>query len=487
MIKFLIESSICLTLFYGVYWFFLRKEKFFGLNRYYLIGAVLLSVLIPLLEFSFTASWAVPVQAATNIFPSDKIASSEIVDSTTTTNFLTLSNLYLAGVMISALMLMLRFYFTIKKSGLKLSLKRRGIQVVSADGYQAFSFLNTIVLGTEIVRNPELKKTIMLHEMAHVQGRHSIDLLIMEILKCFYWFNPFIYLAIKSLKIQHEYIADAHVLEQVSPTAYERSLATITLAKIDHRLVHAFGRMPLENRIKMIYNTNSNVMNKLKLLFVLPIVALLLFQFSCTEDGFGPEEVEVLAEEMSVTLERTVHGMNISLDGKATRNDEKFRVHGIVKDAAGLVLGGVKVSASESGIEAISDDDGTFSLMVTSEDKELMLDHPEKRSNRINLTSSFAPAVIDMVEIPDDLHLNLQDIQEKIRQFDGVLIERAEKGVKIDPNIEKSVIMDLYKEKAAIEELIYEERAINPRLKNGQMEKEVAKARSIMKKRENKD
>jgi len=86
MIKFLIESSICLSLLYGVYWFFLRKEKLLGLNRYYLIGAVFFSLVIPLLEFNFTPSWVAPVQTVTNIFPSSGMANTGVLEPATKTD-----------------------------------------------------------------------------------------------------------------------------------------------------------------------------------------------------------------------------------------------------------------------------------------------------------------------------------------------------------------------------------------------------------------
>ena len=133
------------------------------------------------------------------------------------------------------------------------------------------------------------------------------------------------------------------------------------------------------------------------------------------------------------------------------------------------------MSTSDSGKETISKDDGTFSLMVTKGDKELRLDHPQKKSRRIDLENSFPPTTIDMVEIPIGLHFDKSVIEEKISEFDGVKIDRVEEGVKIDLKIKYETI----------EESLFEEREIDPQIKQGQLKGEIAKIRSILKKREN--
>jgi hypothetical protein len=55
---FLIRSSAGIALFYIVYWIFLRNETFHHANRWYFIGALSSSVLMPL----FPLRYAVPLE-----------------------------------------------------------------------------------------------------------------------------------------------------------------------------------------------------------------------------------------------------------------------------------------------------------------------------------------------------------------------------------------------------------------------------------------
>src|SRR5690554_8018061 len=48
--NYLIWANIYLAVFYGFYWFFLRKETFFQLNRGYLLSSAILSFILPLLD-----------------------------------------------------------------------------------------------------------------------------------------------------------------------------------------------------------------------------------------------------------------------------------------------------------------------------------------------------------------------------------------------------------------------------------------------------
>lgn len=46
-LQYLIESSICLALFYSLYWLFLKKETFFKLNRFFLLLSIPASIYPP--------------------------------------------------------------------------------------------------------------------------------------------------------------------------------------------------------------------------------------------------------------------------------------------------------------------------------------------------------------------------------------------------------------------------------------------------------
>jgi hypothetical protein len=47
LLRYALESGVCLVLFYSIYWLFLRNETYFFLNRFYLVSSLLFSLLIP--------------------------------------------------------------------------------------------------------------------------------------------------------------------------------------------------------------------------------------------------------------------------------------------------------------------------------------------------------------------------------------------------------------------------------------------------------
>ena len=56
IIIYLLQSASILAVLYTVYWLFLRKDTFFHVNRFYLVGSLLLSLTIPLFDFRLFAS-----------------------------------------------------------------------------------------------------------------------------------------------------------------------------------------------------------------------------------------------------------------------------------------------------------------------------------------------------------------------------------------------------------------------------------------------
>jgi bla regulator protein BlaR1 len=282
MSEFLIESSICLACFYGFYWLFLKGEKLLSLNRYYLLITVLASLLIPLL--SFESPLALPFAIEVFTAKSNGTAQLQAIDSSVTAyQFISMESIYWLGLAISVGLLLVKLYLVKRKVGKWLSFQNNHIEIVEIAGNDAYSFFSTIFIGKELNQNRNLKDQIIQHELAHIEGRHSVDLLLFELLKCAYWFNPFSYCYARSIRIQHEYIADNYALQRSDPKCYERSLVQFTLSKVNSSLISSFGEHPIQKRLKMIHKLNSNVMNKLKPLLALPILGLLFIAYACTD------------------------------------------------------------------------------------------------------------------------------------------------------------------------------------------------------------
>jgi len=378
MNSYLIESSICLASFYGFYWLFLRGEKLLSVNRFYLLFTVLASMLIPLLSFESQFAFG-SVLETLNTGAATPIQGSTAEALTQSAPLISLSTIYLIGVAVSIGILFFKLVLVKRKVGKWPSLQNNKIEVIENEGNDAYSFFNTIFVGKELNKNESLKQQIITHELAHIEGRHSLDLLIFEVLKCVYWFNPFSYFYAKSIRLQHEYIADHSVLKRTHPKHYERSLLQFALAKVNSSLISSFNEHPIQKRLKMIQKLNSNVMNKLKPLLALPILGLLFIAYACT-DAVEPVLEDEL-EEVLIDVEVEVEPYLIEyLDSTRTSDNEI-----IFENEIEVPVEVVEVKSVKRNFK-----------LPTETELQTLKDHPLVKS-------TFTKEGIEILEIPNDL------------------------------------------------------------------------------------
>jgi beta-lactamase regulating signal transducer with metallopeptidase domain len=79
-----------------------------------------------------------------------------------------------------------------------------------------FSFFRTIYINEGAYISGEIDNDLILHETAHASQLHSLDILFMELIQIFYWFNPFVYLFKRLIKVNHEFLADEFVIKSGS-------------------------------------------------------------------------------------------------------------------------------------------------------------------------------------------------------------------------------------------------------------------------------
>ena len=298
MSNYLIESSICLAVFYSFYWVALHREKLLNINRFYLLASVIVSLAIPFLTIRTSLS-LFPASNTTNTLVA---SGSEQLANTQSTPIITIGTLYLIGLVIAFGILLVKLVILRRKLGPSFSLRKKHIEIVEIEGKEAFSFFNTIYVGKELSENRYLKEQVVAHEFAHIDAKHTLDTLFFELLKCFYWFNPFSYFYSQSAQLQHEFIADQFALKKSDTEAYERSLLQLTLMKINPSLVASFTQHPIQKRLKMMKTINSNIMKRLKPLFALPVLGALVIALACTEE-VSPESNEIVFEETEIPYE----------------------------------------------------------------------------------------------------------------------------------------------------------------------------------------
>ena len=288
MISYLIEGSVGLIAFYTFYWLVLRNSKLLQINRAYLIITSLLAISFPFMDF--------PLLPTTFSFELGAKAKPETIDSTA--SLLSFTAILLTSYFIG---LGIRFIVLIQKLRKLSSIQGRssldqsnGLSILEVEGTNAFSFFNRIYIGSETMADPQLREHALLHELAHARGRHSLDLLYFELLEVVFWFNPIAYLFTRSVKIQHEYIADQSVADKMGQEPYSQSIVKMALIKINPLLVSQFGQQPIQQRLYMLNQTHTSKMKRLRPMLALPIAGMLFIIFACSEN----EPPAIVVEEV---------------------------------------------------------------------------------------------------------------------------------------------------------------------------------------------
>ncbi|HZY82244.1 MAG TPA: M23/M56 family metallopeptidase [Cyclobacteriaceae bacterium] len=277
MIQYLISVGFCLLAFLLIYLAVLRHTTFFQLNRYYLLAGIVCSFIIP------TITIPTPVALEGFNFPHvmSGAGGSAIAETTETgeDNFS-----WVVVYFIGTGILLIRLIYMIARhvrymAGHEMEI-RDGIQVISTGQPHAFTFFNTVFLPKQ-----ELNPIIFAHEKTHVVQRHWIDLVLIELTCVVLWFNPAVYLYRRSMKLQHEFLADAATVE--NGVDVEEYLKCLLNQIKEHTLAlgSQFHSQPIKHRIMMI--TKDKTPMKLKSMYVvlMPVLCVILAAFTNRYQG----------------------------------------------------------------------------------------------------------------------------------------------------------------------------------------------------------
>lgn len=290
MINFIITSAISMGVLLALYHLLLEKEKIHSFNRLYLLGAVVLSLAMPLIELPF----GVPVMnkpVALNAAPLPamlpSVSSAIPVE---TTNYLPIILWAVYGVVV--LVLTVRFavniarFYTIKKQGERVSYRGAALVLFKED-ILPHTFLGTIYISEKDYEERLATPELLSHEMAHIRQRHTLDILFMEAVKVALWFNPLVYLYKKAIQVNHEFLADEKVVRSHRDVpGYQQLLLSKALPGGLYPLASSINFSITKKRFMMMTKTTSKSKIALLQAAVLPVVAtLMLFSCSTTEPG----------------------------------------------------------------------------------------------------------------------------------------------------------------------------------------------------------
>ncbi|HBS85127.1 MAG: hypothetical protein A2W91_01440 [Bacteroidetes bacterium GWF2_38_335] len=313
-----LKSAFSMALLFAFYYFVMKRDTHFRIHRYFLVFSMLFSMIIPALELT----WPIGEISKSYTVVLDEIVvgglSSTYINKDAPDYFNMLFTLYLAGVTLFALRFvykMVRLYSFIKKYRIR---KENGINMVSMDKAHApFSFFNFLFLNNDL--KTEDAEKIVTHELVHVKQHHSVDIVIMELISVFQWFNPFVWMYRNSLKELHEYLADEGVLlKGYEKTGYQQLLLALTMGASVSDFANSFNQSLIKRRIQMMTKIKSGMRSKFKFLIALPLVTLLTLLFAFTNPSSIVDSTAMLpAYQKLVLQEKPIQPQNYTEVGKA--------------------------------------------------------------------------------------------------------------------------------------------------------------------------
>ena len=339
---YILKSSVCLVLFYLFFRLLLSKETFHRFNRMALLGVLFFSLLIPCIEV--TTRHQVEVQQA--VLSIEQLllmaeleatpANVGAVQETPTISWVQIVLLvYLAGILflVCRNIYSLICLFRLVHSGKHEKLEKGVTLVVHNQEIAPFSWMKYIVISRKDLE--ENGREILIHEMAHIHHRHSVDLLVADICIFFQWFNPSAWLLKQELQNVHEYEADETVInEGVNAKEYQLLLIKKAVGTRLYSMANSFNHSKLKKRITMMLKEKSNPWARLKYLYVLPLAAIAVTAFARPEISEKMEEISaVKVNDLAEIVQEKVLQDTVKVS-----KDEK-------KDA--LVVTGVKSKEEE--------------------------------------------------------------------------------------------------------------------------------------------
>ena len=366
---YILKTSVCLAVFYLFYRLLLSKETFHRFNRLALLGVLLLSCLVPLIEVTTQEASEMnqPFIALEDML---LMAEPAPVMEEVSTSFpwrALLLLIYLLGILfflgrhLWSLGRMLRLLRTSRKESLE-----DGITLFVHDAKEVapFSWMKSIAVSKYDLE--ESGDAVLTHERAHIRNRHSWDLLLAEGCIFFQWFNPAAWLLKQELQTVHEYEADEWVIENgIDAKTYQLLIIKKAVGARLYSIANSFNHSSLKKRITMMIKKKSNPWARLKYAYVLPLAAVAVAAFA------RPEVSNELAEISNAKVNDLTSIVKAE-EVKSVENssDEKFKLSGTVVEAErkNVPVMGASVLIKGTTMGTLTDMDGKFTLSVKKGD-----------------------------------------------------------------------------------------------------------------------
>ena len=305
VITYILKTILISGIFLAYYWIALRDKKFHYYNRFYLLTASIMSLVIPLLKFDrFIVEK--PVIYSSNeivqfILPISNVNKSIQYD------WIDYS-LVIGGIVAITLFSILLL------NVIKIQLLKRKSEVTQMDGFDfintnddnaPFSFLNNLFWKQSISLQEEGGQQIFKHEITHIQQKHTWDRIYSQIITSIFWMNPFNWIIQKELVTIHEFIADESAVGDSNVEAFAKMLLQTHYGNHFLNPTHQFFYSSIKRRLTMLTKSTNTKYSYLRRVMVLPILISTVCLVSIKVNA--SEKIEKTAKAIQNTIDLLVN------------------------------------------------------------------------------------------------------------------------------------------------------------------------------------
>jgi TonB-dependent SusC/RagA subfamily outer membrane receptor len=274
ILLYLLKTILVSSIFISYYWLVLRNKKFHYYNRFYLLSASVMSLIVPLLNFDWFSIEEPVMYGSSEVlqFVLPKATSAATIDFGWM-DFVLIGSFLITMVLV--ILLCIQIY--------KIQILKKKSEVTPMDGFDfintkeenaPFSFFNNLFWKETISLQDEGGQQIFKHEITHIQQKHTWDRIYCQIVASIFWMNPINWIIQKELMTIHEFIADEESVGNENVEIFAKMLLQTHYGNHFLNPTHQFFYSSIKRRIIMLTTSRHIKYSYARRLMVLPILMI---------------------------------------------------------------------------------------------------------------------------------------------------------------------------------------------------------------------
>ncbi|MBP2615309.1 M56 family metallopeptidase [Chryseobacterium jejuense] len=313
---------VCSGVMFLYYQLSLKDKTFHHYNRFYLLLAIVISLLLPLIKVD---DFTIEVNSDVYLLL-DKIQNYNTQKNVSNGNLyfniifsaLGVVSLYFLGTFIYGIFKIQQFKGQFQKESFD------GINFYRTDLTEApFSYFKNLFWKNTITLDSDIGKQILKHEMVHIEQHHSLDKILIEVVTAVFWFNPFFHIIKREISLIHEYLADKKAVKNSDTKAFAQMLLASHFSGTQLPAASPFLSSNLKKRLKMLQKPKTKFGYARRIL-ALPVLFTVAFAYLVNAKNREIEETNLSIQKITSEIKKdTVKEKEEKKENKGTPHSEE--------------------------------------------------------------------------------------------------------------------------------------------------------------------